>query len=145
MGISMAAIVKQLQLEFIPKSTDLALLLLRVALGTQMIVAHGWGKLAKFSEMAPTFPDPLHVGHTTSLVLATLGEALCTALLVLGLFTRPAAMGAVVTMGVAFLLVHGGKFVGEGNGELSFVYLVGFLTIFLAGPGRFSLDSKFVK
>jgi putative oxidoreductase len=48
----------------------------------------------------------------------------------------------MVTMSVAFFWVHGGKLVGEGNGELAFMYLIGFLTIFIAGPGRFSVDSK---
>jgi putative oxidoreductase len=46
----------------------------------------------------------------------------------------------MITMGVAFLLVHGAKFGGPKGGELAFIYLGGFLAIFLAGPGRFSID-----
>lgn len=134
--------LKKLQLSFIPQSVDLGLLVLRIALGAQMIHGHGWGKLMSFSEKAASFPDPLGVGNTTSAVLAIVGEVLCSALIVLGAFTRLAALGAIVTMAVAFFLVHGGKLVGEGNGEMAFLYLIGFVTIFLAGPGRYSIDSK---
>ena len=132
--------LKYLQLDFLPKNADLALLLLRVALGAQMLTAHGWGKLMSFSENAANFPDPLHVGHTTSAALAIVGEVVCSILLILGLFTRPAAIGSAITMTVAFLLIHGGKLRGENNGELAFLYLIGFLAILIAGPGRFSLD-----
>jgi putative oxidoreductase len=133
---------KFLQLSFIPQSVDLGLLVLRVALGVQMIFGHGWGKLTSFSEKAGSFDDPLGVGSTTSLALAVTGEVLCSLLIALGLFTRLAAVGAIVTMSVAFFLVHHAKLTGEHSGELAFVYLVGFVTIFLAGPGRFSIDSK---
>jgi putative oxidoreductase len=73
--------------------------------------------------------------------LAIVGEVVCSLLLILGLFTRPAAIGGMVTMAVAFLLIHGGKLSGEGNGELAFLYLIGFTAILIAGPGRFSLDA----
>jgi putative oxidoreductase len=134
--------LKLLQLSFLPSSVDLGLLVLRVAFAGQLIFGHGWGKLASFSEKAANFPDPLGVGNTTSAVLAVLGEVVCSVLIFFGLFTRLAAIGAMVTMSVAFFWVHGGKLVGEGNGELAFMYLIGFLTIFIAGPGRFSVDSK---
>lgn len=137
--------LKKLQLSFIPQSVDLGLLVLRLALGVQMIFAHGWPKLASFSEKAASFPDPLGVGNITSAALAVTGEVLCSLLIVLGAFTRLAAIGAIVTMSVAFFLVHGAKLIGEGNGELAFLFLVGFVTIFLAGPGRFSVDSKLAR
>ena len=58
--------------------TSLALLILRVWLGMTMLINHGVGKLTSFSEKAPDFPDPLGVGHATSLLLvdgqATIAE-----------------------------------------------------------------------
>ena len=138
--------LKRLQLSFIPQSVDLGLLVLRVALGVQMVYGHGWEKLASFSEKAGSFNDPLGVGSTTSLALAVTGEVLCSLLIALGALTRLAAVGAIVTMSVAFFLVHHAQLVGkQPNGELAFVYLVGFVTIFLAGPGRFSIDSKLAR
>lgn len=134
--------MKFLMLGFLPVSANLALLLLRVALGLQMLVAHGWGKLSAFSDLKAKFPDPLGVGSSTSLALAVAGEVLCPCLLVLGLFSRLAAVGATITMAVAFFAVHRGMLIGDGNGELAFLYLVGFAVIVLAGPGRFAMDSS---
>ena len=141
----MNAFLRNLQLDFIPKNVDLALLLLRIALGAQMLIAHGWGKFATFSEKAAQFPDPLGVGNATSAALAVVGEVVCSALLILGLLTRPAAIGAAITMGVAFFMVHGGKLRGEGNGEMAFLYLIGFLAILIAGPGRYSIDAQLTR
>lgn len=134
--------IRRLQLDLVPTSTSLAILLLRVALGTQMLIGHGWPKLMTFSEKAATFPDPLGVGHMTSMALAVFGEVVCSVLLILGAFTRLAALGGAVTMSVAFFLVHGGKLSGANSGEMAFLYLVGFVAVFLTGPGLFALDTK---
>ena len=131
-----------LHLNFLPRSTDLALLVLRVCLGGSLLWLHGRGKLTGFSEMAAGFSDPLGIGSQTSLVLAILGEVLCAVLIVLGAFTRVAALGAAITMGVAFFLVHGGQLSGQGNGELAFVYLTVFAALFFSGAGRFSVDAR---
>ena len=134
--------IRRLQLDLVPTSTSLAILLLRVALGTQMLIGHGWPKLMTFSEKAATFPDPLGVGHTTSMALAVFGEVVCSVLLILGAFTRLAALGGAVTMSVAFFLVHGGNLSGANSGEMAFLYLVGFVALFLTGSGLFALDTK---
>ena|ERR1700677_4712484 len=139
----MNAILKLLRLEFLPTFGDIGLLILRAAFGAQMLIAHGWPKLASFSEKAGSFPDPLGIGHTTSAVLAIIGEVLCSVLLCLGFLTRFAALGSATTMAVAFLFVHGGKLMGPNHGEMAFLYLVGFVVILLAGPGRYSLDGSF--
>jgi putative oxidoreductase len=68
-------------------------------------------------------------------------EAIGAALVVLGLFARLSALACAVTMGVAFFLVHQSVLSGEKSGEMAFVYLGAFVVIFLAGPGRFSLDA----
>ena len=135
-------LIRRLQLDFIPTKVNCAILLLRITLGAQMLIAHGWPKLMSFSKQAASFPDPLSVGHTTSMVLALFGEVVCMSLLVVGAFTRLAALGGAVTMAVAFFLVHGGKLSGANSGEMAFLYLVGFVAIFLTGPGCFALDTK---
>lgn len=133
---------KFLQLQFLPASADLALLLLRLWFGLPLLILHGSAKLMNFSSMAPGFPDPLGVGSHLSLGLALVGEVLCSALLVLGLFTRLAALGAGFTMAVAFWHVHHLALRGQGSGELAYVYLGAFVAILIAGPGRFSLDAR---
>lgn len=133
---------KLLHLDFFPRSTDFGLLLLRLAFGGGMLWLHGWGKLTGFSSYRAGFSDPLGVGSTASLVLTILAEVVCAALIAVGAFTRFAALVGAITMGVAFFVIHSGKLSGTGNGELAFVYLAAFATIFFAGAGRFSLDAK---
>ena len=38
---------------------SIGLLVLRLGVGLMMLTAHGWGKLAGFSDLADRFPDPL--------------------------------------------------------------------------------------
>lgn len=134
--------MKFLHLNFLPRSSDAALLLLRLWHGGALLLLHGWGKLTGFSAMAPNFVDPFGIGKTPSLALAVFGELVCSALIVLGLFTRVAALGSAITMGVAFWFAHGARLTGNGNGEMAFVFLGVYLALFLAGGGKFSLDAK---
>jgi putative oxidoreductase len=138
--------MKFLHLNFLPRSADVALLLLRVWHGAALLLLHGWGKLTGFSSMADKFLDPFGIGKAPSLALATMGEALCSTLIstliVLGLFTRVAALGSGATMATAFWFAHGGRLMGTGNGELPFVYLGVFVALFIAGGGKYSLDAK---
>ncbi len=133
---------KFLQLDFLPRSTDLALLFLRLHFGIGLIWLHGKGKVESFSKLSTTFADPLGVGATTSYYLALVGEILFPALLILGLFTRLAALGSGFTMGVAFFLVHKAQLSGPGNGEMALIYMGAFMALFIAGGGRFSCDAK---
>jgi putative oxidoreductase len=138
----MKKIASILRLDFLPTSTDLGLLILRLWLGGSLMILHGWSKLMDYQKLSGSFPDPLKVGHQMSLTLAVIGEVLCPILLILGLFTRFAALGSAVTMAVAFFLVHEMALKGPRSGEMAFIYLAGFITILLAGPGRFALDGK---
>lgn len=119
---------------------DLGLLLLRVCAGATMLGAHGWKKLSRFAELSETFPDPLGVGSTTSLALAVFAEVGCSALIVLGLFTRLAAIPSAFTMVVAAFVIHADD--PWNKKELALAYLVVFVTLALTGAGRFSLDAR---
>ncbi len=136
------AMMKLLQLGFLPASSSLALAVLRLWLGLSMLLLHGWGKLAGFSQMSAQFPDPLGIGHPASLVLAVLAEALCAALLVLGLFTRLAALVLAIELAVAFALIHGHALSGEHSGETAFIYLAGYVALVIGGGGCCSLDGR---
>lgn len=136
----MNVVVKFFQLGFIPRSADLALLVLRLWLGLTILLNHGWAKFAGFSQMSAKFPDPLGIGPATSLGLAVFAEVAMGALLALGLFTRFAALVLVIELGVAFMKVHGHALGGPMSGELAFLYLAGFVTILIAGGGKLSVD-----
>lgn len=133
---------KLLTLDFVPRSADFALLVLRLWLGLSMALLHGWGKLSSLVAGTSKFPDILGIGATPALVLAIFAEFLCSLFLIVGLWTRLAALMLVVTMSVAFFMAHGAKLSGQGSGELPFVYLAGYMVLLLAGAGKFSVDKK---
>jgi len=129
-----------LALDFIPRSVDVGLLLLRIWLGGTLFLKHGLEKLTGFSQMAAHFPNPLHIGVVPSLAFALLSDAICSILIVLGVATRLAALIVAINTAVAFAFVHHLRFFGQGNGELPWLYLGGSLALLFAGAGRFSVD-----
>lgn len=131
-----------LRLSFLPQSSNLGLLVLRVSLGLTMILFHGWKKLVGFEAMAPKFLPLFGLPSNVSLALAIFAEVGCSVLLIIGLFTRFAALNLAITMAVAFFIAHNAQFAGEKPGELAFVYMMGFITLLLAGGGKFSVDGK---
>jgi putative oxidoreductase len=116
------------------------LLVLRAFFGFGMLFLHGLEKLKTFSATAATFPDPLGVGHSTSLGMTVFAEVVAAALLGLGLFTRAAAAILAFEMATAFIMIHKMTFSGQMPGEMASMYFGAYFTLLLAGPGRFSLD-----
>ncbi len=140
---SMKTLTTLLNFGLAPFGKDLGLLTLRLGLGLTMFSLHGLPKLQGFAEKATKFPDPLGIGSQTSLVLATFAEFFCMILLALGLLTRFSALMGFVTMAVVFFLVDNAVLTGDKNGELPFVFAIGYLSLFFAGGGRLSLDRLF--
>lgn len=124
--------------------TDLALLILRVALGP-MLVAHGTNKVFGSGGLAGTQRWFEALGlrpawlHARVAALTEIGAGL---LLTFGLLTGLAAMAFVALMVVAMRTDHRGKgyFVFKGGWE--YVLLVAMAAVALAagGPGRWSVD-----
>lgn len=131
-----------LRLSFLPKSPDCALLLLRLWLGITMLWNHGLAKATGFETYAAKFPALFGLSSKVNLGLAVFAEVGCSILLILGLFTRFAALSLAITMGVAFVMVHKMAFTGPASGELAFIYLGGYLVLLLAGGGRLGIDKS---
>ena len=135
---------KLMQLSFIPRSADFALLVLRFWLGLTLLLNHGWDKAIHFShwtdifaqgEMAPKF---MSAGLAVGLVV--FAEVIAAAALAVGVATRFAALVVTIEMAVAFFGFHHHSLaMGPASGELAFMYLGGALTVLLAGGGRFVL------
>jgi|HubBroStandDraft_2_1064218.scaffolds.fasta_scaffold203185_1 putative oxidoreductase len=122
---------------------NIATLALRLTFGLLLLIDHGLGKITHFSNLEYSFFDLLHIGHRWSLVLCIFAEVFCSVLVVLGLFTRFAALALVINFGVAtFIALKGQPLIGH---ESAATYLAAFVAILLVGPGRISVDSAMGK
>ena len=119
-------------------AASLGLLVLRVGAGAMMLAGHGWGKLMSFGTLSQKFPDPLGLTSPVSLALAIFGELVCSALILLGVYTRLAAIPALATMAVAAGIHHAGD--PWADKELAVLYALVFLVLVVAGGGRYALD-----
>lgn len=119
-------------------------LLIRVLVGLSMLLAHGWGKMINFSNIAPNFPDPFgFLGSTISLALVVGSEVFGSLLLIAGLLTRWAGFSLLFTMLVAGFMVHFSD--PFADKELAVIYALIFLYFTVTGGGKYSLDSLLKK
>lgn len=115
---------------------NIGLLIFRVFIGLTMAFAHGMGKIP---------PSAQFTGFVTSLGMpgfmawgAALAEFVGGLLIAAGLLTRLNSAALGITMAVAAFMAHGAD--PFAKQEKALIYLVCCLFIFLAGPGKFSLD-----
>ena len=113
------------------------LALLRIVAGL-LFLAHGLVKLVGFP--AGAMPGPQ--SPITLLGIAGIIETITGVLIILGLFTRPAAFLAAGEMAVAYWLFHAprGFFPAVNQGDAAILFCFVFLYLAAAGPGAFSLD-----
>lgn len=128
--------------KFSKNGVHLSMLLLRV-FGGLMLMQHGYPKLVKFQEMHPKFMSFMGMSPQISLSLIIFAELFCSILLILGLFTRLAAIPIIIGMGVVVFKVTGAAIFGKG--EMAMLYLLVSLTILINGPGKFSIDKLLFK
>ena len=122
---------------------NFALLVQRVATGLLLLIGHGLPKISDFHVLATSFYDPLRIGHRLSLILVILAELFCSMFIVLGLFTRIAALIIVINMSVAVFIANHGM--PLKNVELGAIFLTSAFTIMILGPGRVSVDGMMGK
>jgi putative oxidoreductase len=120
-----------------------AMLILRVGLGVLMM-AHGYDKLTHFAAYQVKFMNFMGIGTTASLALVVFAEFFCSLFLILGLFTRLAAIPLIITMCVALFKAHNGN-VFDDHGQVATLFLTGYLVLLFVGPGRVSVDSMIGK
>src|SRR5690348_12119335 len=113
---------------------SLAMFVLRAGMGALMI-PHGIDKIKNFNKYLAVFGDPIHIGTKPTLYLDIFAELICSILIILGFLTRFATIPLLIAMSVALFISHHGDLFGQG--EKAALYLVGFLTILITGPGRF--------
>ncbi len=119
--------------------TDLALAILRIGF-SGLLLTHGIPKIERLFAETIEFPDPLGVGAATSLTLALIGEVIAPIFIIIGFRTKLATLPAISVMCVAVFIVHASD--PFGTKEKALLFLIGFVVILLAGPGKYSIDKR---
>jgi putative oxidoreductase len=123
-------------------SADAGKLLLRLTVGI-LLLLHGIAKViggpASIVALVEKAGMPGSFGYAVYL-----GEVVAPLALILGVWTRIAALVVALNMGVAIALAHMGELfsLNEGGGwalELQAMFLFGALAVALIGPGRYAL------
>lgn len=121
--------------------------LMRIVSGLMMVVGHGYAKT--FGEkVQPFFGGKDFFGIDVGinmLWIAGFIEFYVGILVILGLFTRPAALLTAILMVMAYLSSHAAWFPTFNGGELATVYFLVFMVLFAYGPGPLSLDAILFK
>jgi len=179
------------------KSTDVALLIIRIMVCACLFYHHGAEKFYDFHRLASRpYLDPVGIGVVPSIIFAGFSDGVCSILVLLGLFSRFAAFFLLICLNTVWWVMnygllrlfgqpvpdtHGGfgaramqaghaaqtgaqhagqmaQQMGQMSGphlaQLAHsipnymnvpLYILGFLVIFIAGPGRYSLDRVLTK
>lgn len=130
---------KDTTMKFLDKYQDHTFALLRIVSGFLFM----WHGTQKFFNFPKEYPFELSALTTAAGSIEIVGGIL----LVIGLFTRPAAFICSGTMAVAYWLAHGsqGFWPIINGGELAALYCFVFLMIAAKGAGIWSVDNNILK
>jgi putative oxidoreductase len=125
--------------ESLSRYAPMALALLRIV-AALLFIEHGTQKFFDFppSGHGGSFPSGLFL-------VAAIIELVGGILLLIGLFTRPAAFIMSGEMAVAYWMAHvgrGGFWPINNGGETAILFCFVFLYLFFAGPGAWSVDGS---
>ena len=123
-------------------NSNIGLALLRI-IPSALMLTHGFPKFQALVNQNYDFPAPLSgigMGGAFTLVIAVLAEFFAPILVIVGFKTRWASLLTAVTMAVAGFIVHFSDPIKVK--EKALLYFVIYVVIFLAGPGKYSLDKR---
>lgn len=119
------------------KAYSFFLLALRIIFGL-LLIRHGIEKLANYTDLCFSFPDPIGFGKDFALIMVIFAELCCGLAFMFGVLYRLCIIPLIIVMGTAFFYVHGGSI---EFGELALCYLLFFILMYIAGPGKYSVDA----
>ena len=118
-----------------------ALLIFRVAVSLELMIAHGLKKIGIGGAMAETIPNPLGLPEILNQGFAIGANLIMPLFIILGLFTRIASLPILAVTATGYFIVHFNDPILVK--DIPFMYTVSFLFIALAGAGNYSLDHYF--
>lgn len=114
------------------------MLVYRVLIATELIAAHGLKKIGVGVEKPEQIPNPLHLPEVLNQFVAIASNTFFPVFVIAGLFTRLAILPILAVTLTGYFFVHWNDSPLEK--DMPFMYSVGFLLLFVLGPGRYSAD-----
>lgn len=117
---------------------NIALLLFRVLLATELFRVHGLKKFRLENGQREHVPNPLHLPEKLNAAVATLSDTLAPFLVMLGIGTRLAVLPVIGVTAIGYFVVH-----RKDNAEVRdvpYMYTLSFLLLLFVGAGTYSLD-----
>lgn len=117
---------------------DVGQLLMRLVFGGTLLLAYGAPTFFDLIQGNFEYADPLGMGMGISKTLVVFGQFFCAILVLLGYKLRWACLPLMAIFSIAFFVQHHGD--PFEYRELALLYLGAFSTLFLLGPGQYSID-----
>ena len=118
------------------------MLLFRIIVSLELIVVHGLKKVGVGVTQAEIVPNPLGFPETFNHVFAVSANIVFPLFVIFGFFTRLATLPILAVTLTGYFVVHGHDPLLER--DIPFMYSMVFLLILALGPGKYSLDGKFI-
>jgi len=121
----------------------MAVLVFRILLSLELIIVHGLKKIGVGIPVAETIPNPFHLPTELNNYMAIAANLFFPVLVAFGFFTRIAVLPilAVTLSGYFVVHAHDSLLVRD----IPFMYSLGFVFLFLTGPGKYSIDHLIFK
>jgi len=135
--------------KFLDKNKDIGILLCRIGIGCGYLFVHGWGKIMEGPKLWEKIGGAMNNFSITQIhvfwgFMASVSEFGGGILLILGLFTRPAAAFMAFTMFVA-VTNHFSKHDPWNKVIYPVEMLSALILIIFLGAGKYSLDNLFFR
>jgi len=117
---------------------NMALLIYRVLLATELFRVHGMKKFRLENGQREQVPNPFHLPEKTNKIVATFSDTVVPFLVILGIGTRLVILPTLGVTAIGYFVVHR-KSPLEVK-DVPYMYTLSFLLLLVLGAGTFSVD-----
>ncbi|MBI2284181.1 MAG: DoxX family protein [Bacteroidetes bacterium] len=116
----------------------ISMLLFRVLVSLQLMLAHGLKKIGIGVSVAEQVPNPLHLPEMFNQLFAVASNLFFPLLVMIGLFVRIAVLPILAVTLTGYFMVHSGDSLLQK--DMPYMYSLAYLLILMLGPGKYSAD-----
>ncbi|WP_426482252.1 DoxX family protein [Chryseobacterium sp. R2ACT005] len=125
------------------KLTDTALLVFRILLSVELIVAHGLKKLGVGVSEAEQVPNPLHLPEAFNSLFADAANLVFPVFVIFGFLTRIAVLPILAVTLTGYFILHWNDALLVK--DTPFMYSLCYLFLLFVGSGKYSVDNFLTK